>query len=42
MNEFSSHRIAKLMRLEFLLHRKYYLMLMIGAFLLVTFALFYV
>ncbi len=33
MKEFSIHRIAKLMRLEFLLHRKYYSMLAIGTFL---------
>ena len=33
MNEFSIHRIAKLMGLEFVLHKKYYAMLAIGTFL---------
>lgn len=33
MNSFSFGRIGKLMRLEFLLHRRYYLMLAIGTFL---------
>ena len=32
MKKFSIHRIGKLMHLEFLLHRKYYLMLTLGAF----------
>lgn len=33
MNEFSFARIGKLMRLEFLLHRRYYAMLLLGTFL---------
>lgn len=33
MNDFSFARIGKLMRLEFLLHRRYYAMLVLGAFL---------
>lgn len=36
MNNLSLNRILKLIKFEFLLHRKYYLMLFIGAFILVT------
>ena len=42
MNDFSFARIGKLMRLEFLLHRKYYWMLILGGFLLVVFLMLFV
>ena len=42
MNDFSFVRIGKLMRLQFLLHRKYYWMLILGGFLLVVFLMLFV